>query len=60
MLSIEKESAPMFEVVVSFQPLLVLGEVVDNKVHEPQHELIVLLVVFGKLGEAIVNEIANC
>ena len=31
----------------------------DDKVHEPQHELIVLLVAFGDLSEAIVHEIAN-
>ena len=59
MLSIEEEAAPIFEVIGSFQPVLILCEVVYNKVHEPQHELIVLLVVFGELGEAIVNEIAN-
>ena len=59
MLSIEKESAPIFEVIGSFQPVLILGEVVDNKVHDPQHELIVLLVVLGELGDAIVNDIAN-
>ena len=59
MLSIEEDPAPIFEVIGSFQPVLILGEVVGDKVHEPQLELIVLLVVFGELHEAIVNKIAN-
>ena len=59
MLSIEEELAPIFEVISSFQPVLILGEMVGDKVHEPELELIVLLVVFGELGEAIVDKIAH-
>ena len=59
MLSIEEEPAPIFEVISSVQPVLILSQVVDDKVHEPQLELIVLSVAFGELSEAIVDEIAK-